>query len=382
MKFSKDQIVNLVLFIIIILLLFYILDKESFQKISNHKIFMTIKKTLQNVYKNLKIKYETFKSNLNNDNFDDSDLILHVDSISICDDNKNNSHDSTEQDKIKINKKTSENKKKLNDISESSEGGDVKANNSASQYYSENLDDKYSEQIYDFLQTLIEQNDIQSNISISESKKYKSTENNNKQILSFLMKKLNCKKYKFNDLKLLNNVFFKKDLNVIEILPIQINCSCQIIKNKKEFLKKLLKLQLEIIFEYDDPDSIFINQNKFLGNHGNFKISRITILNSKYNESKDTKKEIIKQEPTKESFSEIVISTPDISSDSTKKNNLDKKTNSLRLSESELDNKILSESKILQSNFFEGTHVSDTINSIIPDRIEITDNSPVLNQLS
>lgn len=382
MKFSKDQFLNLILFVIILFVLFYVIDKKSLNELSKNELMISIKKRFKKIINNLNSYLDNLKERFNNldvKDFDKNNLInngLNTETISICNDNIIQTFEDVQEKNLEFNSENSSEDTKNKNLTLT-----------ASQFYSENLNDKQSEEIYDFLQTLIEKDDED---LISEGKKvnlkkYKISKDVQKNIITYLINRSNNKKFSFREFKILNNPFYLKSNDIIEVLPLQINCICKIKKNKELISVKNLKLQIEMTFKFDRPDEIFVNKNKFLDKPGIFKLNRISILGSK-ELTNDDKNDDIKLEETIKNSNLKLSETDELKNDdkNEKEDSIDPKIfDSIDINNSESSNsqKIkYSYQNFDKSSFFEVTHGSETINSIIPDRIDITDNSPVLNQ--
>ncbi len=355
MKFTKSQIVNLILFMIIILLLAYILDKETLSK------WIPINKIQELMEKSLNRKILLGLADNNN-------------TITICDNNSDSESVVSYVDSVHNGKsiaKQTNNKNSESATLYESDSEQPNKNNllSASQYYSENLDDKYSEKIYDYLQKIVVKPRIKKNeVSNLNKKKFKSQklkmpESKIKTIQDFLKKEFNKNKnIKFNELEIPKNIFCTKNENMIEMQPIQVKSECKLLSKNNNSIERQLKLQIELIFEFDDTDTVFIQGTKFLGKFGIFKIVRISLINSvKINEPMDSTLVNLNNIDThliSESDDEPEIDGISIPNEH----------------ESNDDLPIYSYKDFDKSNFFEGNHASETLNSIIPDRIEITEN--------
>ena len=209
------------------------------------------------------------------------------------------------------------------------------------QYHSENLEDKNAENLYKFLWSLVKPNNLNYNLTTNYSMKYKVNEKDKKIILKFLNEKLNNKTHKINNLKIVEkNLHFFKNQAYFDLKPFQILGNYYLDNN---FLGKI-KLQIELTFRFDQPNDIFISQNKFNKSSGIFNFNRITLIN--YLDQKQCK-----NEPT-----------------SLDQGNSNKKNYPIPITNSD-------ENNMFRFNYCttENNNNLDTINSLIPDDISITD---------
>ena len=211
-------------------------------------------------------------------------------------------------------------------------------------YHSENLQSPEADELYKFLQSMVSPNVNQYDLTTPYSKKYKSDKKSELTLQKFLNIKLNnsSSNKKLENIEFLESIYYFKNQMSLELVPFQIEG--EYIKNDKKMGK--VKLQLEISFRFDQPNSVFMSQTIFNNLLGVFKFNRITLTNHK------------------------IISDSDAN---TKKN---------------LPVRIEQEKpKTYQSFDFNYTKESnlDTINSLIPDDIEITEyekssDAPVTSQ--
>jgi len=320
MKLTYGQILNLVLLTIIFVLLFRISDQYFFKKLYNFCVYAINNLT----YKHFQLElYSETKS----------DTESHIHSYELLHNNK---------------------------VSNNIENKEVKKS-SASIYYSENLEDKIAEQIYDFFQTLI----INNELFVKSSKKIKLPNNQMNILLDFIQTKINTNSnFKFNNLQILNNIIYIADTKMIQIQPLHILMNY---KSLNSVIKGQLKVQLELNFIFNNLDDVFITQTKFTNKNGLFEISRISIL--EFNK-------IIQPNNIPLQLSES-LETPFIITNSTKSNESfveDDISDSIVFDEYMLrNNKINSQNNNKLSTFQVDTY-SETNMSIIPDKILITDN--------
>tara|TARA_E500000178_G_C17032837_1_gene761522 strand:+ start:1175 stop:2233 length:1059 start_codon:yes stop_codon:yes gene_type:complete len=256
---------------------------------------------------------------------------------------------------------------------------------SASHYYSENLEDKIAEQIYDFFEILI----IQPEHTISKlSKKYKSSDKQTKNLLKFIENKINSNSnFYFTDLKILNNVLYFTDDKIVEIQPLIILMNYHFSdiskKLKQPNLEGQIKIQIELFFEFDDPENVFVSQNKFANKCGVFKISRLSILEFNKKISTD-----VFEIPVENQMKNLENNNKEKTKKVTKLNkfmyNLSDTNDSISINEYSKSNsdeiinykKNKNNKKIDENYTFHAENYSETINSLIPEKIIITDNSP------
>lgn len=399
MKFTYDQILNLILLTIIFFLLFNMSDKDFFKKLYN---FCSI--FLNYCFNKAGLKYQLepyldfddsidFKKSLHSENSISSYQLIAKNNIKDSQENQNDSIDA---------------KKNIKDSNSISNEKEIK---SASMYYSENLDDKIAEHLYDFFQTLISHNENQ--IFVKSNKKIKPSEKQKNSFLKFIENKINSNdNYKFTNIEILNKLFYTSDDKIIEFKPIVLLMDYQLVylNNKKKpvsvTLEGKVKIQIETFFEEDDPSTVFVSQNKFSNKHGNFKISRISILefnkkiNSDLPELIDSNLQNIDENSINlrnENDTNFNISTnpnknkigmiPNESGQSIQYQLTDSSKSDQKSSESY---DILKISKPSQQNQLQKLHTnsitfqadpySETINSLIPDRLDITEsNSPLIH---
>ena len=333
MKLTYDQILNLVLLSIIFVLLFRMSDQYFFKKLYNFCVY-----TINN------INYKDYKFELYSETKSDGESHL-------------NSYDLLNNNKL-VNKNEQKEVKK----------------SSASVYYSENLEDKIAEQIYDFFQTLI---NVENDTFVKSSKKIKLSNNHTDILINFIKTKINTNSnFKFNNLQILNNIIYVADDKMVEIQPLHILMNYNSLISVK--LKGQIIIQLELNFKFNNSDDIFITQTKFINKNGIFEISRISIL--EFNKTIQpnniplqlsesfTKSEVLswnRSVPTETTFveDELIINNIDIS-------------DSFVFDDFVMKNEVLTNSKNKDNKLqtFQVDTYSETNMSIIPDRILITDN--------
>ena len=208
-----------------------------------------------------------------------------------------------------------------------------------SDYHSENLNNEDAEKLYKFLQSNITPN-INNLVNISNTK-IKIDDLNEKILLKFLNQKLNSNisDKKIKDIKLLSRTFYFKNRDFLEILPFQIE-GTYFLKNK--YMGKV-KIQIEMYFKFDKKNSIFMSQTIFNNYMGSFEINRILLTNHEIEKVKVKK---------------VILPT------NLEKNNPEKPKKKSSFS--------FNYDKKLSPNESE-KFVLDTINSLIPDDIDITE---------
>ena len=205
-------------------------------------------------------------------------------------------------------------------------------------YHSENLNSFEAEKLYKFLKTLVNPN-ADNTLSGDYSNKEKVSTPNKEILLKFLNQKLNSN---INDMKIKNinfidKIYLHKNKTAIEILPFQISGNYYL----KEKFKGKVKIQLEMIFKFDKTNSIFMSQTIFNNFLGFFNINRVTLTGHNFNETQKTKKTL----PSK-------IEQLEESSEKKEESNF-------------LFN--------YEKNNHQKENLLDTINSLIPEDIEITE---------
>ena len=379
MKLTYDQIINILLLIIIIVLLINMSSRTSLKKLFNY----CADKINQALNDEFKISLYSPENKSEKDDCFDGECHLIDKTI------KKNKFENEVYNNPNFNIKTSDMKGSSNNESKENR------KSSASFYYSENLEDKIAEQIYDFFEILITQPDY--NITKLQ-KKFKSSEKQNKNLLKFIENKINSNSnFYFTDLTILNNVLYFSDDKMVEIQPIIILMNYHFIdiskKSNSSKLEGQIKIQVELFFKFDDPDTVFVSQSKFANKFGVFKISRISILefNKKIsNDSIDISIDnITKNTNELKKNKEKIIKKINYDSKKLNSNNKDftynlSDSNESIYSQNELLNEKSEENlkqKYIDNNenyTFQADNYSETINSLIPEKIIITDNSPQL----
>lgn len=288
----------------------------------------------------------------------------------------------------KINKISPTDNNKISSINDSKEN----RKSSASMYYSENLEDKIAEQIYDYFEVLISQPEH----SITKvSKKFKSSKKQVNNLIKFIDGKINSNSnFKFSDIKILNNVLYFTDNKIVEIQPIIILMNYHFIdiskKSKQSKLEGQIKIQIELFFEFDDPDNVFVSQSRFANKFGVFKISRLSIL--EFNKKLSTDIDALVEFNNKKNNSNDDINPKDTNYNMNPKDSKNEFTYNLTDSHDSNDNNYGLPLKNNKFNIdyntythnqtdnitFQAENYSETINSLIPEKIIITDNSPNL----
>lgn len=197
-------------------------------------------------------------------------------------------------------------------------------------YHSENLKTSEAEQLYDFLQSTVTPNHNMYDLTASSTKMYKSDSESNENLLSFIKIKFNKK---VKNIKLLDKIFYFKNNVYLDIKPFQIEGDY--INNNNNYGK--VKIQIELTFRFDQPTDIFISNIMFNKHEGVFKINRAILINHKSIPEKV----------------KLPLTYDDMETDITKKN--------------------------LIYDFTYDTNNLDTINSIIPEDINITECEPFSN---
>ena len=199
-------------------------------------------------------------------------------------------------------------------------------------YHSENLKTTEAEELYNYLQRLVTAGHNMYDLTSSSTKKFKSSEEGEKTLIKFLTQKIN---QRVKNIRLVDKIYYFKNQVCLDIQPFQI--VGDYVHNNKYFGR--VKIQIEMAFRFDQPNEVFISQTVFNNYSGVFKINRVTLINHQ------TQKEMLEKK------------------DDTKKNL------PVRLE------KPLTYSKY---NFsYENKEAEngglDTINSLIPEEIEITE---------
>ncbi len=385
MKLTYDQIINILLLTIIIVLLMNMSSKVFLKKLFNY-CAEKVNIALSNDYK-ISL-YSTEYSKSEKCDTDGEDICIlhnknkHIGDSTLINQNNNNFYN-------KINKISPTDNNKISSINDSKEN----RKSSASMYYSENLEDKIAEQIYDFFEVLISQPEY----SITKvSKKFKSSQKQVNNLIKFIEGKINSNSnFKFSDIKILNNVLYFTDDKIVEIQPIILLMNYHFIdiskKSKQSKLEGQIKIQIELFFEFDDPDNVFVSQSKFANKFGVFKISRLSIL--EFNKKLSSDIEVLPEINLKKNNSNQNINPNDSNNDINPKDSKNDFTYNLSDSNDSNDNQYniplkkdnkfnIDYSTYTQNQTdnltFQAENYSETINSLIPEKIIITDNSPNL----
>ena len=155
------------------------------------------------------------------------------------------------------------------------------------QYHSENLQSAEADELYKFLQTFVAPNINNYDLTSSFSKKYKSDKISEQTLLKFLDLKLNnsLSLRKIVNIKLVDKIFYFKNQMSLELVPLQISGE-YIIKNKSY---GKVKLQLELGFKFDQPNTVFMSQTVFNKYMGVFKFNRIILINHHFGKEEPKK---------------------------------------------------------------------------------------------
>ena len=374
MKLTYDQITNILLLTIIIILLVNMSSKNFLKKLFN--------RCAENINNALNDKYQIPLYSIDKSEKEDCiDGICDLSLINLSNGKKNMENNDLEIDIEKQNY-VSNSDNKFN-VLNSNDSKEIKKS-SASHYYSENLEDKIAEQIYDFFEILITQPEH----TISKlSKKYKSSDKQTSNLLKFIENKINSNSnFYFTDLKILNNVLYFTDDKIVEIQPLIILMNYHFSdiskKLKQPNLEGQIKIQIELFFEFDDPENVFVSQSKFANKCGVFKISRLSIL--EFNKKISTDVFEIPVENQMKSLENNKEKTKKITKLNKFMYNLSDTNDSISINEHSKDNsdeiinykKNKNNKKVDENYTFHAENYSETINSLIPEKIIITDNSP------
>ena len=425
MKFTYEQIINISLLTIIIILLVNMSNKKFFKKLYN---------LLINLYKNLceMLVDKKFANKwLNLENISQTKYIISDSNNSISEINSqmlDQLHNSLKNNNKVMNPADSKysinnaNKNPANSKYSIDSHDEISENKvSTSFYYSENLEDELANKMYDYLQTIIEPNS--SNISNYKIlTKTKADSNQISETLEFIEKKIN--RYikddvnhtdsefniEFSNFKLKNNIIYFETDKFFEFQPIVITSNYQIkddrnrlnnvpvLQSKTDSFNGVVRLQVESFFEFDDPNTVFISQTKFKNKFGTYKISRITITGFNRNSNNINKSDLrsifskeksLDKKNRLKSVNKPLDSKQDIIFDNVEKHmdELDSDNNKkfiYNLSESNDDienpkrnynsqyEPITKSIQEMKNSIIQVDKYSETINSIIPDRIDIT----------
>jgi hypothetical protein len=149
-------------------------------------------------------------------------------------------------------------------------------------YNLKNLTDDEASNLETFLKSLIVKN---KGGKIDTKKLFKPNEKDKNNILKFLEKKLRNDEHKITNINIDNIIFYKKD-NGFEFKPFILEGNYYL----DEKLKGIIKLQFEISFKFDNPDSIFISPQRITNHSGNYFIHRINFIDLKTKNDKLLKK--------------------------------------------------------------------------------------------
>jgi hypothetical protein len=254
-------------------------------------------------------------------------------------------------------------------------------------YHIKNLNDNEASSLENFLKSLIVKN---KGGKINYKKIFKPNEKDLKYIIKFLEKKISNDEHKITNININNILFYKKE-NGFEFKPFIIEAKYY---NNNKY-KGIIKLQIEISFKFDNPDSIFISPQKIINQSGNYLIHRITFIDLK--NDKNFKKitsdsENINNKPNKSNkHNKHKNNKPDKSykpdkpdkpvkpvkpdKSDTEKSDTEKSSNSSEILESTDSEKSSDSSKSSNTNM-----LNNSDNSLIPDEIEFsTENNSTLN---
>lgn len=201
------------------------------------------------------------------------------------------------------------------------------------EYHSENLNSSEAEKLYKFLQSMIVANNTPYERTSSFSKKIKVNPDNEKILINFLNLKFdnNSISKKIKNISLIDKIFFYKNTSCLELQPFQIQGDYYF--DKKYFGK--VKIQIELSFRFDRPNTIFLSQTIFNNYMGAFEFNRITLIGHQLNNVEAKKKNL-----------PVILEKP--------KSNIKYDFDYNKLSNKE-------------------PNILDTVNSLIPDNIDITE---------
>jgi hypothetical protein len=260
-------------------------------------------------------------------------------------------------------------------------------------YHIKNLNDNEASSLENFLKSLIVKN---KGGKINYKKIFKPNEKDQKYIIKFLEKKISNDEHKINNTNINNILFYKKE-NGFEFKPFIIE-SKYYYNNK---YKGIIKLQIEISFKFDNPDSIFISPQKIINQSGNYLIHRITFIDlindknfkkitsdsenikfnkpDKYDKSKSNKSKSNKYDKyDKSNKSNKYDKSKSNKYDKSKSNKSNKSSEILESTESEKSTESNESDDSSESSNTNTLNNSD--NSLIPDEIEFsTENNSTLN---
>jgi hypothetical protein len=147
-------------------------------------------------------------------------------------------------------------------------------------YHSENLRTTEAEDLYNYLQKMVTAGHNQYDLTSSSTKKFKSSDKGEKVLLKFLSQKIN---QRVENIQLIDDIYYFKNQTCLDIQPFQIVGDYTY--NNKYYGK--VKIQIELTFRFDQPNEVFISQSVFNNYSGIFKINRVTLI------THQTEKEVI-----------------------------------------------------------------------------------------
>lgn len=145
-------------------------------------------------------------------------------------------------------------------------------------YHSENIDNDKAEELYNVLQTMILPNKQEYSLTMRDSKKYKVSKKEVNTIIDFIKTRFEnvTKIIKIKNITNDKDIFYFKNVDCLEIQPFQISGYYY---HKNKLIGKV-KLQLELSFSFNQPNDIFLNQQvSFAKYNGVFQFNRITLIN-------------------------------------------------------------------------------------------------------
>jgi len=155
-------------------------------------------------------------------------------------------------------------------------------------YHSENLRTTEAEDLYSYLQTMVTAGHNMYDLTSSSTKKFKSSDEGAKILLKFVGQKLN---QRVRNIELIDKIYYFKNQTCLDIQPFQI--MGDYVYNNKYYGK--VKIQIELTFRFDQPNEVFISQTIFNNYSGMFKINRVTLINHKTEKEVNNKNDNIKK---------------------------------------------------------------------------------------